>query len=149
MRCEDVRDRMAAFVRWQLPSAESRSVARHIARCADCRLWYEEVVSLAEVWQDEDVIADLDLVSPVLDRLRTSSLAAVDRRVGTVVGRSRTRAEAWAVPGRTTLLHYAIAASVAAILFQLGVFQHTGDLAHHGAALSGQVTRLTHMLVGH
>jgi len=128
---------MAAFVAWELAPAQSRAVSRHIARCADCRLWYREVLDLAEAWQDERELPDLDLVTPVLARLRAQA--------GTPAGRP---ASPWprSLPGRVVFLHYAVAASMALVLFHLGVFHDVGDVAQHGAALSGQVTRLVQIL---
>lgn len=142
MRCQDVCASMAAFVDWELPPAQSRAIARHIARCGDCRQWYREVLDLAEAWHDDREVPGLDLTTPIRERLRAEppGHGSPARRAAT------TWRTPQALPGRRIFLHYIVAASMALILFNLGVFQHVGALAHHGAALSGHVTGFVQIL---
>ena len=146
MRCQEVCDRMALFVAWELPPAQSRAVARHIARCASCRLWYREVVDLAEAWHDDREVPDLDLVTPVLKRLPAATGDAARRDERPAAPTTRVPEAPWVPPRRLIVLHYAVAATMVLALFNLGVFQHMGDLAQHGAALSRPVTRLVQIL---
>ncbi|MCL6633531.1 MAG: hypothetical protein K6T63_12980 [Alicyclobacillus herbarius] len=121
MNCTEVQDQMAAYVTQDVPPEMSRDIWEHIRTCEMCRDWYEEVLELAVLWEDDTPVPNLDLATPVLRRLAS---------------RTPCRKTRWNLSIRTALMHYGVAASITVALFHFGVFQRLGTLDAHSVRLS-------------
>lgn len=140
MNCAQVQEQMAAYVGNRVSVAVSETIERHLAICADCELWREEVAELAAIWQHEDeVVPELNLVTGVLAQLESRPQRETAIKVLPKMPRRRLI--------RQSALHYGLAASMTVALFGLGVFDHLGTgLAHNSVVLSNQVQSLLRLI---
>lgn len=152
MNCTDVQEWMPALVAREVSPDIAHAVHEHMDGCAQCREWHEEVLEMVDMWQNTNPVKDLDLVTPVLQRLRAqtdSSRPFVERHNPpsvSVIERESRRRTWWNKSDRMALLHYGVAAIITVALFQLGVFQQLGELASHGAELSNHMDSLIRLI---
>jgi hypothetical protein len=72
MNCDDVRDSLEMYISGDLPDAESRDVAAHLAECASCTAEYERVRALvASVRELADAFVPVERFSPAPARRAT------------------------------------------------------------------------------
>lgn len=141
MNCADVENAMAAYVVGELCSKRSSEITQHVHTCDGCQAWHEEVLQMSEVWADDGAISDLNLVTPVMAQLHLRSKTEPE---AVETGSRQLPGQKWSSgwSNRLVFFHYGVAAAATIALFQLGVFQHVGQLANTGAGLSHHMDRL-------
>lgn len=135
MTCQQIEDRIPAFVAGALSAVETAETSTHLERCSSCQSWLKEAADLFAMWQETGDATDfhVDLATPVMRRitprqhdLNTGRQPDVTpQRIDVLVRLPSRVATEW----RSSLYHYGLAATMALILFHFGVFEQIGPAA--------------------
>lgn len=133
MNCNTVEERMSAYIADNVSKAEAAAVAAHLLTCSACRAWHEAVRETWGLWHDDAHADAPDLVATVMQRLQNP----------------RQRPFVPSLPLWRVLVHYGVAASAAAVMFSLGLFDRYGyGVLHLHAKLEQFVSMVTVFLSG-
>lgn len=107
---------------------------------------------MADLWNSGRPMPGLNLVRPVLERLRSVTPVAPAIAKDSALPETLNLAvrkgpkPGWNLSNRMVFWHYGVAASVTATLFEFGVFQSLGSLANHSVAVSTFLDSLVQLL---
>ncbi|QQE78975.1 hypothetical protein [Alicyclobacillus sp. SO9] len=143
MNCTDVQMWISSPLTSDVAVDTLYEISQHINSCEECQNWYEEVQELAQLWEDDTPVENLDLVTPVLKELagRSAAVPQVQKNSG-----FRTGLAGLKLPVGTSMLNYGVAASITIALFGFGIFQHASTLAQGSLGLSTQFSHFINMI---
>lgn len=130
MECIEVEEQIPAYAAGALPLDAVARIEAHVAHCASCQIWLDEAVELLDFWQSDqtDLGATPDLVASVMQAIAEAPAPfPVEQPPAQSLKQSPAtrRASRW-VQGKSVLLHYGVAASLAFALFHFGLFTQIG-----------------------
>lgn len=161
MTCHDIKNAIAAYVAGQLPKQRSILISEHLKVCRECRLWYREVKEGFVEWENMDTASVSEqsadrpnLVPNVM--LQIERLPQVEPELQKQPDRKLSQPRQTQDPKpsnpklivkRLAVYHYAVAASLAFVMLQTGMFQKiTSGISQLNVQMSDKVQSLAQLL---